>query len=577
LLKEIGTKQQKAHTGGQTMPALKFHKTLPTIEKITAILIQEAIKRTNGNRAKAARILGISEQTLGRRVRKENSFVKHFLVAFMLVFLGAVENGQTDSGYVEGQVVVNFEADAPQVAIDDLIAAHDLTIVESIPQIQYYVLRVPTGQTVGEIVDTLASYAIVSKCEPNYLTGTLDVPDDNLFNHQWGLENTENEGVDLHIREAWEIESGSSDIIVAVIDMGFDISHEDLQENIWHNPGEIAGNNIDDDGNGYVDDIVGWDFVNQPSGLDDANADWRNEDNDPSTTLSSHGNRVLGVIGATVGNSIGIAGVAGDCKMMLIRAGFHTTEGTPVLSSSHIARGIIYAADNGARVINISSGSTRFSNTYYAALRYAINKGVVVVCSAGNEGASTLVYPAAYDLAGIISVGASTSQDTRSWFSNYGDWVDVSAPGSRIMTTLLGDAYGTTQGTSFAAPMVAGVAALLLSANPDWTAAQVQDQIMNTVDTVPALEGANVSSGRVNAHRALLSAPASADSTGAVSSGSASAPAASSGGGGGGCFIAASGTGQTPYGVLFLLGLLSIGLLGSLVRKREVAVQRIKK
>jgi subtilisin family serine protease len=559
------------------MAALKFHKTLPTIEKITAILIQEAIKRTNGNRAKAARILGISEQTLGRRVRKDRSFVKHFLLAFLLVFWGAVSNGQADTGYVEGQVVVNFEADAAQAAIDDLIAAHDLTIVESIPQIQYYVLRVPTGKTVGEIVDTLESYAIVSKCEPNYLTGTLDVPDDNLFNHQWGLQNTENEGVDLHIRDAWEIESGSPDTIVAVIDMGFDITHEDLQENIWHNPGEIAGNNIDDDGNGYVDDIVGWDFVNQPSGLDDPNADWRNEDNDPSTTLSSHGNRVLGVIGATVGNGIGIAGVAGDCKMMLIRAGFHTTEGTPVLSSSHIARGIIYAADNGARVINISSGSTRFSNTYYAALRYAINKGVVIVCSAGNEGASTPVYPAAYDLAGLISVGASTSQDTRSWFSNYGDWVDVSAPGSRIMTTLLGDAYGSTQGTSFAAPMVAGVAALLVSANPDWTAAQVQDQIMNTVDTVPALEGASISSGRVNAHRALLSAPASAESTGAVSSGSASAPAASSGGGGGGCFIAASGTGQTPYGVLFLLSILSIGLLGSLVRNREVAAQRIEK
>lgn len=563
------------------MARLKFHKNLPTIEKITALLIQEAIKRTNGNYRAAAKILGISEQSLDRRISKEKAFAKHFLAACFLLIIGLASTGQTESAYVEGQVVVNFAAEASQASIDDLIDAHDLTIVESIPQIHYYVLGIPEGTTVAGVVDALKQYAIVEKCEPNYFTGTLDVPDDSLFNHQWGLQNTQNEGVDLHIRDAWEIESGSPDIIVAVIDMGFDINHEDLQENIWHNPGEIPDNHIDDDGNGYVDDIVGWDFVNQPSGLDDENADWRTEDNDPSTTLSSHGNRVLGVIGATVGNGIGIAGVAGHCQMMLIRAGFHTTEGTPVLSSSHIARGIIYATDNGARVINISSGSHRFSNTYFAALRYAVDKGVVVVCSAGNEGSSTPVYPAAYDLAGIISVGASDSDDTRSWFSNYGDWVDVSAPGSRIMTTLLGSAYGTTQGTSFAAPMVAGVAALLLSAQPELTPAQVQDQIMNTVDTVASLDGANISSGRVNAHRALLSTPAEADRSGAVSSSSgaqASASASGSGGGGGGCFIAAGTFGQArPAGLALLLVLAGLILTGILLHSRKPAPQRVRK
>ncbi len=379
---------------------------------------------------------------------------------------------------------------------------------------------------------------IVEKCEPNYVTQTQDLPNDRFFTNQWGLMNPDNEGSDIQITRAWEVESGSPDVIIAIIDMGFDYSHEDLQENLWHNPGEVPDNGRDDDNNGYIDDIVGWDFVHQSQGMDDPDCDFRNEDNDPTSKLSSHGNRVWGVLAATMDNDIGIAGVAGHCKIMLIRAGFHNTDGVAVLSSSHIAKGVIYAADNGARIINISSGSSRYSESYRAALQYAINKGVLIVASAGNEGVETPCYPAAYNLAGILSVGASTRADHMADFSNYGDWVDVSAPGQQIMTTLLNDGYGSTQGTSFAAPMVSGVAGLLISRNLSWTPAKVQDRIMNTVDTCQGLSGATITSCRVNAYRALTDAPVDGLSWVSEENGPAAISAGTDAGGGGGCFIA---------------------------------------
>ena len=372
-----------------------------------------------------------------------------------------------------------------------------------------------------------------------------ETPNDSLFSQQWGLYNLQTIGADINMLEAWDIEPGDPSVIVAIIDMGFDVTHSDLQNNIWHNPGEIADNGIDDDQNGYVDDIIGWDFVNQPSGYDDPENDYQDEDNDPTITKSAHGNEVFGVLGATTNNAIGIAGITGRCKMMLLRAGYINTQGKAVLSGASIIKGIIYATDNGASVINISSGSSKYSNSYHDVLKYAIDHGVVITCSAGNEGSNTPVYPAAYNLKGLISVGATTSEDAPARFSNWGDWVDVSAPGQYIISTMNDDRYGQIHGTSFSAPIVAGIAALLASHYPDWTPAQIHDQILATVDVREELAGYNATSGRVNAYRALLGVETEGTgSTGASSSNTTSdadtpAPEASSGGGGGGggCFL----------------------------------------
>ncbi|MFH2066324.1 MAG: S8 family peptidase [Pseudomonadota bacterium] len=368
-------------------------------------------------------------------------------------------------------------------------------------------------------------------------------PNDSLFSQQWGLNNINTLDADINILEAWDIEPGDPNVIVAIIDMGFDLTHSDLQNNLWKNPGEIPENGIDDDRNGYIDDIIGWDFVNQSEGDEDDGNDYKDEDNDPTLSQSSHGNEVFGVIGATMNNAIGIAGVTGRCKMMLIRAGYINTQGKAVLSGSSIIKGIIYATDNGASIINISSGSNKYSNSYHDVLKYAIDHGVVITCSAGNEGSNTPVYPAAYSLDGLISVGASTDEDQPARFSNWGDWVDVSAPGQHIVSTMNNDRYGQIHGTSFSAPIVAGIAALLVSHYPDWTPAQIHDRIMATVDVRESLKDANATSGRVNAYRALLNTDINdAGNTGggnnATNDAEQPAPAVSANDdGGGGCFL----------------------------------------
>jgi subtilisin family serine protease len=372
-----------------------------------------------------------------------------------------------------------------------------------------------------------------------------EAPNDSLFSQQWGLNNLNTSEADINMLEAWDIEPGDPNVIVAVIDMGFDVTHSDLQNNIWKNPGEIPENGIDDDQNGYIDDIIGWDFVNQSEGYDDGSSDFKDEDNDPTMAQSSHGNEVIGVLGATTNNSIGIAGVTGRCKMMLIRAGYLNKEGKAVLSGASISKGIIYATDNGAHVINISSGSNKYSNSYHDVLKYAIDHGVVIVCSAGNEGSNSPVYPAAYDLDGLISVGATTDEDKPALFSNRGDWVDVSAPGQHIVSTMNNDRYGQIHGTSFASPIVAGIAALLVSHYPDWTPTQIQARIMATVDVRESLKDANATSGRVNAYRALLNSEMDSgtdtgsnnNTTGNTVQPEPVVPSSDDGGGGGGCFL----------------------------------------
>lgn len=547
------------------MAPLKFNEKLPTINQIKELLVNEAIKRTNGDQETSARILGISKNTLCNYLRHHSGAVRNLLLAIIVLFFNISSNVSADSGYAAGEVVVNFKASATQEEITALIEENSLEVGDNLPQINYYVFQIPSDYTVSEMVFLLKGYDIVEKCEPNYFTNTQDVPNDRLFNRQWSLDNPDQVNTDISILEAWNIESGSPDVIVAVIDMGFDMSHEDLQENIWKNPGEIPNNGLDDDGNGYADDIVGWDFVNQSSGLDDEDCDWRNEDNDPTSLKSSHGNRVLGLIGATTDNGIGIAGIAANCKMMLIRAGFYNTQGYQVLSTSSIIKGIIYAVENGARIINISSGSPNYSGSYKSALEYATDNGVLVVCSAGNDGSNAYCYPAAYDIPGVLSVGASNILDAKCSFSNYGSWVDVSAPGQHIMSTLLNDSYGETQGTSFSAPIVAGVAALIFSQHPDWTPSQVQDQIMNTVDISESLSDANITSGRVNAYRALSSIHDADDTSDREQTDTDNEainpnPAAGSESGGGGCFIASTGN-ITPSFAGQLAAIVIAGLL----------------
>jgi hypothetical protein len=283
-------------------------------------------------------------------------------------------------------------------------------------------------------------------------------PDVAATDAPWGIDR-------VKAPEAWAKGYTGQGVVVAVIDSGVDYNHPDLKNNIWQNTDEIAGNNIDDDKNGYVDDVRGWDFV----GFGDNNPmDW-----------DGHGTHVAGTIAAS-NNGFGVTGVAPNAKIMPVRVLNAFGKGNVFDTSA----GIRYAADNGADVINLSLGGYYNSAVEDAAIQYAIDKGVVVVMSAGNDGLSTPTYPAKNADRGGIAVGAINQQNTVAYFSNdAGKLLDyVVAPGVDVSSTTPFNNYRFYSGTSMAAPHVAGVAALMLSANPNLTPSQVEDIITQTAN-----------------------------------------------------------------------------------------------
>ncbi|GAB5389664.1 MAG: hypothetical protein Alpg2KO_26320 [Alphaproteobacteria bacterium] len=308
----------------------------------------------------------------------------------------------------------------------------------------------------------------------------------------WGLNNTGQTGgtpdADIDAFEAWEIASGEG-VVVAVIDTGVDLDHEDLADNIWVNEGEIAGNGIDDDGNGYIDDVNGYDFHNSDGDPDDDNG---------------HGTHVSGTIAALRNNGIGVAGVAHDAEIMALK-GLGSFSGT----DADIAEAIIYAVDNGADIVNMSLGGPGFSQVLLDAVNYAGENDVLLVAAAGNDGLNNDFfgnYPSNYAGDHMIAVASSTHNEVLSGFSNTGlVSVDVAAPGSLILSTTPGDDYQEFSGTSMATPHVAGIAALLMQEFPDYSAAEIRAQILNTVDLFDSYAGAFQSQGRANAYTALTS------------------------------------------------------------------------
>jgi len=338
-------------------------------------------------------------------------------------------------------------------------------------------------------------------------------PNDPDFGLQWNLHNIgqsnphSGEGdpdCDIDAPEAWDIETGNPNVIVAVIDCGIDYTHPDLADNIWINEDEIPDNDIDDDNNGYIDDIQGWNFFDNNNDLID---------------LGGHGTAHAGVIAAVGNNGIGISGVTWNCKIMPI----HCVDEFDYGTSEDIADGIRYAVDNGASVISMSFGKyTDYEIDVQEAIEYAYNSNVVLVAAAGNEGSDWKLYPAGYDQ--VIAVGGTDNKDHKMdcyrydgyhLLSNYGDWIDVSAPAVDIYTTFptyhvtymeyfgFNYEYDYLSGTSFSGPQVSGIAALLLSKNPTLNPNQVKAIICDNVD--PYISDVYIGTGRANAYKALTS------------------------------------------------------------------------
>jgi hypothetical protein len=325
-------------------------------------------------------------------------------------------------------------------------------------------------------------------------------PNDPLISRQWYLEK-------VRAYEAWQITTGSPEIIIAVLDSGIDFLHPDLEDNIWFNSADIFDDGIDNDNNGYIDDTFGYDFVlDEPLPFP---VIYSESIIDPLAV--QHGTIVAGIIGAVGNNMEGITGISWRSKIMPLRVLSELGDGY----SSDIASGIYYAVDNGANIINLSISGSSINNSLVEAIRYAYENNVIVVAAAGNEARNINDVPAfpaclrSLSEDWVIGVASSDKQDNLASFSNYGNnCVDISAPG----VDMFGLAYydpengynvmydGGWQGTSFSAPVVSGAIALLLSERPWLTPAQIRDIIRNSADPLP---NPGMGAGRLNIHAAL--------------------------------------------------------------------------
>jgi len=337
----------------------------------------------------------------------------------------------------------------------------------------------------------------VEYAEPDYYRySKTTFPNDSRFFDLWGLHNTgQNSGTadaDIDAPEAWDLTTGSPNVVVAVIDSGVDYNHEDLNANMWRNPGEIPGNGIDDDGNGYVDDYYGIDAIdNSGDPMDD----------------DGHGTHASGSIAAVGNNGIGVTGVSWNCRIMALR--FLSKNGGGSISDE--IECFQYAVNKGAKIVSGSFGEYDFSQSEKNAIDAARNSGVLFMFAVGNDGENNDIkphYPSSNDSENIIAVGASNRFDQLASFSDYGiTTVDVAAPGDDILSTVLNNGYQKESGTSMATPHVAGLAALLKSYNPSLIWLDIKNLILNNGDKIPTAAGKLVTGSRINAFKALSAQP----------------------------------------------------------------------
>jgi subtilisin family serine protease len=351
-------------------------------------------------------------------------------------------------------------------------------------------ISIPEGTPVDAELARLQSNPSVEYVEPNYSIQITAVdnapvlPNDFEFEFMYSLRNLGGDqaktNADISAPEAWAFGTGSRSVIVAVIDTGIDYFHDDLKDNLWINPREVPFNGIDDDGNGFVDDVNGYDFI------------WN--DGDPFDD-NQHGTHVCGIIGAKGNNGVGTVGVCWNVSLMALKTFDESGNG----SVADAIAAITYAVENGARIINASWTLEERSRALEEAAQYAADAGVLIVAAAGNNHSELPYYPAAFE--SVVAVAATDARDNRADFSNYGPHVDVAAPGANILSTLPENSYGMLSGTSMASPHVAGVAALVLSRFPMYSRQELFDILVNSVDTMAF--DVPIGNGRINAAKAV--------------------------------------------------------------------------
>jgi thermitase len=383
-----------------------------------------------------------------------------------VLFAAPPDNAGPVSDFSSEQILVKFK---PDVGLPEAAEIHRQLggqVKETIPDIGVQVVTVPKGQEKAK-AKAYSSNARVAYAEPDFVAQAIGNPDDPYLGVQWGLTKIE-------APQAWEVTAGSPSINIAIVDTGVDLDHPDLA-------GKIVSN-VNFSTSGTVDDIY------------------------------QHGTHVAGIAAAITNNGIGVAGLGYSCTIMNVKVLGDTGSG----AYSGVASGIIWAADNGAEVINLSLGGSSPSSTVEDAVNYAWSKGVVVVAGAGNSGNTTPFYPAYY--ANCIAVAATDINDAKPYWSNYGDWVDVAAPGASIYSTLKNNSYGHMSGTSMASPHVAGLAALVFTTVSDANGdGKLNDEVRARIETTCDNIGiSGIGSGRINAYKAVVGGSTTPPLTGSI-------------------------------------------------------------
>ena len=407
--------------------------------------------------------------------------------------------------YIENEIVLVFNQSTTPQEQTELISktTPDASIIDQ--DNNYILIQIADGTKQADMIKAYSKSELITCAEPNYIVSTSALTKDKYSSSQWALSNpgsyqsyvnskhvntNSKKGIDLNISDAWNsYQSSDREVIVAVIDTGVDITHEDLASNIWINEKEIPGDGIDNDDNGYVDDVNGWDFYNNDSSV----CHYKYKKSSKSYTVDkddndNHGTHCAGIIAAVANNKVGIAGVASNINIKIMPLKIEGgTNGQGSLFSA--VKAIHYAQNMGAKVCNISWATS----TYSASLKQAIKESsMLFVAAAGNSGTDNNeapVYPASFGLDNLISVTFVNANGKLMTTSNYGvNAVDIAAPGYDIMSTIVGNKYASMSGSSMAAPHVSAIAAILYSTHDSLYPANIKEVILSNITALPSLE-----------------------------------------------------------------------------------------
>jgi thermitase len=414
------------------------------------------------------------------------------LVYFLLIFCLLIPGGSSRAGCqadLNGGLLVRLAADFSNQAGRDWLRSQGYAVVGEIAALHIYQLAPASSPAcaVMQALDLKPQVEFVEVDGQASATGEI-TPNDPYFASQWALQK-------IRMPQAWSLTSQAEPVIIAILDSGIQRDHPDLAAKVWRNLGEIPGNLRDDDANGKIDDVNGWHFYH----------DWNGTSFDPRENANieddyGHGTHVSGIAAAVSNNAIGISGIAWEAKILSVKV----LDQYGVGWYSDIAAGIVYAVDNGAKVLNLSLGGASSSETLQAAAAYASAHGALVIASSGNDGGA-VYYPAA--IPSVLAVAASDPSDQHPSFSNFGPEIDLAAPGTDILSTWLRSDYLYRIGTSMAAPQVAGVGALLWSQYPGLGSQDVTRLLLDNLDDIqdPGFDPTS-GWGRLNAEQSMAAA-----------------------------------------------------------------------